>query len=129
MISIEERKKIKRRIPLGSCTDVAVLAEVSKKTVTNWFAGKGNSKKVESVVLEILESRVMISEVDRRMIRRQLPLGSCMEIAKIAGVSKKTVSNWFSGKINSSIRVENAALQIFDEINKDRKRKLKAAGL
>jgi len=70
----------------------------------------------------------MTIEVDRRKIRGLLPHGSGIIIAEMAGVSKISVTKWFSGK-NSSRRIEDAALKLLSRLKRDRERKLKAAGL
>ena len=70
----------------------------------------------------------MIDYEDRRKIRRQLPMGSCLKISKMAGVSPSSVSRWFGGKRNIQ-RVENAVLKLLAKLNRERDRKMKAAGL
>ena len=47
---------------------------------------------------------------EKRKLRDMLPYGSLKGIAKAAGVSTVTVSNWFSGKTKSNADVENAVL-------------------
>jgi len=70
----------------------------------------------------------MIVEVDRRKIRTLLPHGSIMKIAEMAGVSRCAATYWFSGKLNSR-KIEDAAVKLLTRLNRDRERKLKAAGL
>lgn len=70
----------------------------------------------------------MIINVDRKIIKKQLPAGSGIKIAEMAGVSRGSVSCWFSEKTNSK-QIEDAALKLLSMINRDRKRKLSMAGL
>jgi len=70
----------------------------------------------------------MTIEVDRKKIRDLLPQGSVKKIAEMAGVSCTSASNWFSGKKNS-LKIEDAAVKLLTRLNRDRERKLKAAGL
>ena len=57
-----------------------------------------------------------------------LPRGYKKEVAKRAGVSRVSVSCFFSGK-NNSVKIENAVLDIISELKKEHKEKLRAAGL
>ncbi len=57
-----------------------------------------------------------------------LTYGSKKQIAKLANVSVQAVSRFFSCKGNSA-KIEAATLEYIAQINKDRKRMLKKAGL
>lgn len=48
------RKELRSKLPHGYCNVVAKRANVSAQAVSNYFAGKRNSEKIENVVLEIL---------------------------------------------------------------------------
>lgn len=63
--------------------------------------------------------------VNRESIRKQLPHGSCIVIAKKAGVTTKAVSEYFAGKTNSQ-KVENAALAVLADLKKEKAKLLKA---
>jgi len=57
-----------------------------------------------------------------------LPHGYKKKVAEKAGVSTISVSNFFTGK-NKSERIESAILEVIAELKKERKEKLRAAGL
>ena len=58
MLTIEERKKIRKLLFHGSCLMIAEKAGVSQKSVSYWFSGKSNSKKIEKATIDLYtESR------------------------------------------------------------------------
>jgi hypothetical protein len=57
--------------------------------------------------------------IDRAKIRKELPHGKLSEIAKEAKVAQPSVSNWFSGKINSE-RIEVAVVRVYVKYKKER---------
>ena len=63
-----------------------------------------------------------------RLYSSNLPHGYKKKVAEVAGVSRVSVSYFFSGK-NKSKKIENAVLKVISELKKEHKEKLKAAGL
>lgn len=70
----------------------------------------------------------MITLDERRRLKKMLPSGSGDVISKRLGISRKAVSNWFTGKSNS-FRVEKAAFDLMIKINEDRQHRREASGL
>ncbi len=67
--------------------------------------------------------------LDRNKVKAALTHGKQAEIARRAGVTEGTVSNWFKGLYNS-VRLEDAAIEVYGECvaaAKARKAKLAAA--
>lgn len=60
--------------------------------------------------------------------RTMLPHGSKKEVATRAGVTTQTLSLFFKGDLYSK-RIEDAILDYVAELNKERKSKLRNAGL
>ena len=56
--------------------------------------------------------------IDRTELRKKIPQGYCDVIAKKAGVSRVSVSGYFSGRSNSR-KIEIAALQVVAELEKE----------
>lgn len=64
--------------------------------------------------------------INRKELRKRIPRGYCYKIAEKAGVTAISVSKYFAGLHNSE-RIENAALEVIAELNKEKKQLLKAA--
>ncbi|MDL2319907.1 hypothetical protein LJC45_02105 [Alistipes sp. OttesenSCG-928-B03] len=67
-----------------------------------------------------------ITEVE--VYKSMLPFGAISIIADRAGVSRQSVHAYLSGKSRSQ-RIEDATLNYLAELRKERKQKLKKAGL
>lgn len=52
MLTVEERRIIRSRLPQGSGKEIAEIANVSRISVSNWFAGKNNSEYIEDNVVK-----------------------------------------------------------------------------
>jgi hypothetical protein len=57
--------------------------------------------------------------INREELRKQLPHGSISKVAKLAGVTTKSVNDYFKKK-TSSEKVELAALKIASEIKAEK---------
>ena len=67
-------------------------------------------------------------KIDERMqIRAELPSGSIVKIAEMAGVPLSSVSSWFAGRTNSK-HIEDCVFMYIIQERKDREEKLKALG-
>ena len=70
----------------------------------------------------------MLTIKERMQIKAELPSGSVVRMAEMAGVTPGTVSSWFVGRTNSKL-IEDVLIMYIIEERKDRERKLKLAGL
>lgn len=115
-----ERNQIRKLIPQGYCKIIATRAGVSTKTVSCYMTGKSQSFAVEIAALQILDeigksqNRVAI---DRDAIRKKIPYGFLLKIAKKAGVSSTRVSQYFMSRTLRSPKIERAIVQIVAEID------------
>lgn len=48
------RKELRKKVPHGYCKLIAIRAGVNIAQVSNYFAGRSNSERVENATLEIL---------------------------------------------------------------------------
>jgi predicted transcriptional regulator len=64
--------------------------------------------------------------LNRKELREQVPHGHCKIIAKKAGVTQKSVSDYFATK-NNSEKIEMAVLEVLAQIGEKKKRLLDAA--
>lgn len=55
--------------------------------------------------------------IDKKILRSKVPHGSFKEIAKRAGVTPKSVSEFFSGKTVHSEKIEMATLELLAEMS------------
>jgi len=70
----------------------------------------------------------MLNLEERNQIRAELPSGSVLRVAEMAGVSPASVSSWFAGRTNSKL-VEDCVFMLIIEERKDSEKKRKALGL
>ncbi|MCB0822968.1 MAG: hypothetical protein KDC09_09745 [Bacteroidales bacterium] len=69
----------------------------------------------------------MFTIEEKKAIKSKLPHGSLRLIAKMAGVSPQSVAGWFSDRVKSSKKIEDAAISLLRKCKEDKERKL--AGL
>jgi transcriptional regulator with XRE-family HTH domain len=69
-----------------------------------------------------------LGQVPIEAYKSMLPHGSMSRIAERAGVTRQTVSQFFSGRIHSR-RVESAILDYLAELKNEREIKLRKAGI
>ena len=55
MLTIEDKFRIREKIPHGGGKRIAVKAGVSTAQVTNWFGSKRNSPVIEQAVFDVLK--------------------------------------------------------------------------
>ena len=70
----------------------------------------------------------MLTLEDKKKIMEQFPRGIQAKIAEKANVTRCSVSGWFRCN-RSSLKIENAALDVVIEYKKEHESKLKEAGL
>lgn len=63
--------------------------------------------------------------ISRQELKKRVPFGYGKKIAKRAGVSQKSVSDYLNGHTNSE-RIETATLEILAEISSKKKRLMQA---
>ncbi len=64
--------------------------------------------------------------VDKKYLKTLIPRGYGKIIAKRAGVTPKSVSNYLTGR-TESLNIETAALEVVSELKKQRSKLIKSA--
>jgi len=54
MLTYLEKMDVKRQLPPGSSLKIAEMARVSPSTVSSWWAGRTNNKKIEDCMFMLL---------------------------------------------------------------------------
>ena len=68
MLTIEERKKIRKLLFHGSCFIIAEKAGVTNVSVSRWFSGKTNSKKIENATIDLcVENKKSTKQMLKKM--------------------------------------------------------------
>lgn len=70
----------------------------------------------------------MITLEEKKRIRYELPHGSCNEIARLAGVSRIAVSQWFNTDRQSYV-IEDVTLSLYGNYKKAHEKRMKSLGL
>ena len=68
MLTLEERFSIKRQLPAGSSLKIAKMANVSPPSISAWWAGRTNNKKIEDCVFMFLIEERQESEKKLREV-------------------------------------------------------------
>ena len=69
MLTKEDKKLIRNRLPYGYGAKIAAKANVSAVSVCNWFAGKLNSEKIEDAVFDTLSELKTKQEKRIRLLK------------------------------------------------------------
>jgi len=54
MITYEDRKLIRKKLPQGSGKKISEMSGISMVSVSRWMTGKTNSLKIENAAIELL---------------------------------------------------------------------------
>jgi len=70
----------------------------------------------------------MITLEERLQIKSELPSGSIVKLAEMAGVAPAAISSWFVGRTNSK-HIEDCVFMLIIEERKDSEKKRKMIGM